>query len=57
VESQECVLRIRYNITTNDYEDEFDNDETATYFEGKEINENPEVIYKGLNLQGQFLST
>ena len=57
MESQECVLRIRYNITTNDYEDEFDNDETATYFQGKEINENPEVIYKGLNLQGQFLTT
>ena len=55
VYSQECVLRIRYNITTNDYHDEFDNEETRTYFPGKEANENPEVVYKGLNVQEGFI--
>ncbi|CBY24395.1 unnamed protein product [Oikopleura dioica] len=51
VESQECVLRIRYNVTTNDYLDDFASDTSKGYFAGLESHDDPEVTYRGARLQ------
>ncbi|CBY15670.1 unnamed protein product [Oikopleura dioica] len=50
-ESQECVLRIRYNVTTNDYLDDFASDTSKGYFAGLESHDDPEVTYRGARLQ------
>ncbi|CAG5082369.1 Oidioi.mRNA.OKI2018_I69.PAR.g10109.t1.cds [Oikopleura dioica] len=51
LESQECVLRIRYNITTNDYVDDFASENRKAYFPGLESHDDPEVTYRGARLQ------
>ena len=52
LESQECVLRIRYNVTTNDYLDDFASEQTSKgYFAGLESHDDPEVTYRGARLQ------
>ncbi|CBY35345.1 unnamed protein product, partial [Oikopleura dioica] len=51
LESQECVLRIRYNVTTNDYLDDFASDTSKGYFAGLESHDDPKVTYRGARLQ------
>jgi predicted outer membrane repeat protein len=51
LESQECVLRIRYNITTNDFLDDFASENSKGYFPGLESHDDPEVTYRGARLQ------
>ncbi|CAG5083805.1 Oidioi.mRNA.OKI2018_I69.PAR.g10467.t1.cds [Oikopleura dioica] len=48
--TKECALRIRYNITTNDYPDDFSTDQTETYYSSPEIWANPVISYKGIDL-------
>merc|ERR1711953_1080587 len=49
--SKECAVRIRYNITTNDYPDDFTTRQTETYYNSPEIWPNPVVNYKDVDLK------
>ncbi|CBY06809.1 unnamed protein product [Oikopleura dioica] len=51
-ETRDCALRIRYNITTNDYPDEFDKRQTGTYFDILKLEDDPTVtMFDELTLQ------
>jgi len=49
--SKECALRIRYNITTNDFPDDFTTEQTETFYNSPEIWPNPVVNYKDVDLK------
>ena len=51
-EAKECVLRIRYNISSNDYPENFDKNETETYYSYQHLESDPVVeLYENLQLQ------
>ena len=49
---QECVLRMRYNISSDDYPEQLDSTSIETYFSGQVFDEDPKVITRqGIKLQ------
>merc|ERR1712110_36553 len=51
-EPKECILRIRYNISSNDYPEIFDEKSDKTYYSMEYLKNNPVVeIYPKLELQ------
>jgi hypothetical protein len=51
-ESKDCALRIRYNISSNDYPEQFDPAGTSTYHQIQKLDNDPVVeLYPKLQLQ------
>ena len=48
---KECVLRIRYNISSNDYPEIFDSPNISTYHENEHLDDDPTInLRKNVNL-------
>ena len=51
-EPKECILRIRYNISSNDYPEDFDGNQAKTYYPYQHLVNDPVVeLYENLQLQ------
>ena len=51
-DEQECVLRMRYNISSDDYAENFDSDDISAYFTQQTLTNDPVITTKnGINLQ------
>ena len=51
-EEQECVMRMRYNISTDDYPEQLDHTSITPYFSEQVLEEDPKIITpQGIKLQ------